>query len=94
MEVFTVIGALAGITLGLRFKVLVLVPAILFATVIIIARGHELHELKVIALTVFGTAVALQIGYIVGCMLRVITRAYLPARRRVHFPPAGSTPAH
>ena len=83
MEVFTVIGALAGITLGLRFKVLVLVPAILFATVIIIASGHEL---KVIALTVFGTAVALQVGYVVG--------AYLPARRRVHFPQAGSTPTH
>ena len=91
MEVFAVIGALAGITLGLRFKVLVLVPAILFAAVIIIASGHEL---KVIALTVFGTAVALQIGYVVGCRLRVITGAYLPARRRVHFPPAGSTPAH
>ena len=91
MEVFLIVGALAGAALGLRFKVLVLVPAILFATVIIIASGHEL---KVIALTVFGTAVALQIGYVVGCMLRVITGAYLPARRRVHLPPAGVDPAH
>jgi len=91
MEVFLIVGTLAGIALGLRFKVLVLVPAILFATVIIIASGHEL---KVIAFTVFGTAVVLQIAYVVGCMLRLTTGAYLPARRRAHFPRAGSTPAH
>jgi hypothetical protein len=75
---FLVTGAIAGIILGLRFKVLVLVPAILLATVVIIANGSS-HKLSVIVLTVVGTVVSLQIGYIVGCILRALARAYLPA---------------
>jgi len=78
MAIFLITGAIAGIILGLRFKVLVLVPAILLATVIIIVSGSG-DKLSVIVLTVVGTAVSLQIGYIVGCTLRALARAYLPA---------------
>ncbi len=83
MIVFLAIGTIAGILLGLRFKVFVLVPAILIATIVIIASGHEL---KVTALTVFGTVVALQIGYIAGCVLRVMARERVPTRNTAHLP--------
>ena len=71
----------------MRFKVLVLVPAILLAAIVVIASGHEP---KMIALTLMGTVVLLQIGYVVGSMLRATIRAYLPARSSVHLPPPGS----
>ena len=83
MAIFLITGAIAGIILGLRFKVLVLVPAVLLATVIIIVSGSG-DRLSVIVLTVVGTAVSLQIGYIVGCILRALARAYLPARIRCY----------
>jgi membrane-anchored glycerophosphoryl diester phosphodiesterase (GDPDase) len=79
MVVFLITGAIAGIMLGLRFKVLVLIPAILVATVVIIVNGSG-DKLSVIVLTVVGTAASLQIGYVVGCILRVLARAYLPTR--------------
>jgi hypothetical protein len=90
MAVFLVAGAIIGILLGLRFKVLVLVPASVLATVVIILSesGHILsesgHELSVIVLTLVGTLVSLQIGYLAGGLLRYLVRAYLPAwtRRR------------
>jgi hypothetical protein len=81
MVVFVSIGTLAGVLLGLRFNVFVLVPAILLATGVIIASGHEL---RMIALTVFGTAVSLQFGYLVGCIVRVMAAAYLQARGTLH----------
>ncbi len=90
--VFFIIGAIAGILLGLRFKVFVLVPAILLAMVVIIRSSHGL---KVIALTLFGTVVLLQIGYIVGRVLRVMAREHLPAQKTAHYPPSSrSKPAH
>ena len=92
MAIFLITGAIAGILLGLRFKVLVLVPAILLATVVIIVNGSD-HKLSVIVLTAVGTAASLQIGYVVGCILRVLARAYLPARTNERQRP-GSKPAH
>jgi hypothetical protein len=65
MLVFVITGAIAGILLGVRFKVLVLVPACLVAAVVIIVNGSG-HTLSSIVLTVLGTVVSLQIGYIVG----------------------------
>ena len=76
MAAFLVIGAIIGMLLGLRFRVLVLVPAILLATVVIIfsASGHKLNT---IVLTLIGTAVSLQLGYITGSILRLLARSYL-----------------
>jgi hypothetical protein len=88
MAVFLVAGAIIGILLGLRFKVLVLVPASVLATVVIILSesGHILsesgHELSVIVLTLVGTLVSLQMGYLAGGILRYLVRAYLPAWTR------------
>jgi hypothetical protein len=83
-----IVGAIAGIMLGLRFKVLILVPAILLATAVITVTGTVRgHELSVIALTLFGTGASLQIGYMVGCVLQVMTPAHLPARTTVRYRP-------
>jgi len=83
MTVFLVTGATIGILLGLRFKVLVLVPASVLATVvIIIIISRSGHELSVIVLTLVGTLVSLQVGYIAGSVLRFLAQAYLPAWMR------------
>jgi hypothetical protein len=66
-----------GMLLGLRFKVLVLVPFILIAACAIIIMDHEL---KVVALTVLATAM-LQIGYLLGVVVRVWVGARLWGRK-------------
>ena len=81
MAVFLITGAIIGILLGLRFKVLVLVPASVLATVVIILSGIG-HELSVTVLTLVGTLVALQMGYLAGSVLRFLARSYLPTRTR------------
>ena len=81
MTVFLVSGAIIGIFLGLRFKVLVLVPASVLATVVIILSESG-NELSVIALTLVGTLVSLQVGFLAGSILRFLVRSYLPGRTR------------
>jgi hypothetical protein len=77
MLAFLVIATIAGTLLGLRFKVFVLVPAVLIAAGAVILSGHGLH---VIILTVLATAALLQIGYIFGCVVRAYADAYLQER--------------
>ena len=77
MMVFLIIAIIAGMLLGLRFKVFVLVPAVVIASVAVIITGHGL---KIIALTMLATTALLQIGYIFGCVVRVYAAASLPAR--------------
>jgi hypothetical protein len=79
---------LVGCALGLRFKVLVLVPAVtlamLAATVVGIARGDQFWSV-VVAVILFGTAV--QFGYLAG----IVTRdgiASIRAHRRKFDPGA------
>lgn len=91
MAVFFTVGAVAGILLGLRFKVLVLVPAISIATVSIVLSGHGL---RVIIPTVVGTVALLQFGYIGGCFLRAMARAYLSSQATLRHRAARSKPAH
>jgi hypothetical protein len=71
---FVVIGGLAGVLLGLRFKVFVLVPSILILACAIVATGDGW---KAIALTIFATAVLVQIGYLLGLVGRVWARPCL-----------------
>jgi hypothetical protein len=65
-----IISVLVGIALGLRFKVLVLVPAItlttLFALVVGLVRGEGFGAI-VLAMVIVGTAI--QLGYLVGIVL-------------------------
>ena len=87
MLAFLIIGTIAGILLGLRFTVFVLVPASLLAIGAIILNGHGL---KMIILTGIGTFASLQIGYIVGCIARACAGAYLRARSSTRYGLRGS----
>ena len=71
------ICTIVGVLLGLRFKVFILVPVILVVMGAIIAGGHGL---KMIVVTVVAAAVVLQIGYVLGCAVRVYLDAYLHER--------------
>ena len=78
MAIFLITGAIVGIILGLRFKVLVLVPAILLATIVIVLSESD-HKL----LTLVGTVASLQMGYIAGSVIRFLARSYTSRRGRV-----------
>ena len=66
-----VIGVLAGIALGLRYKVVILVSAVvlvlIFAMIVGIARGDHFWSI-ILAMVIVGTAV--QLGYLVGISIR------------------------
>jgi hypothetical protein len=77
---FFLISAIIGILLGLRFKVFVLIPATLIASCTVIATGHSF---KAIVLTLLATAALLQVGYVLGCVIRAYTDRHLPERSRI-----------
>jgi len=66
-----IVGMLAGIALGLRYKVLILVPAValamIFAMTVAIARGDHFWSI-ILAMAILGTAV--QLGYLAGIVIR------------------------
>jgi hypothetical protein len=70
------ISVLAGIALGLRYKVLILVPAItvamLFAIIIGVAHADRFWSI-VLATVILGTAV--QFGYLAGIVMRAAIRS-------------------
>jgi hypothetical protein len=81
MVIFLIIGVVAGILFGICFKVLVLIPAFLLATAVILANGSG-HTLIEILVAVLATVVSIQFGYIVGSVLRALARAHLPTAPR------------
>ena len=90
MMLFFIIGALAGVLLGLRFKVFILVPFILILACAIIATGGGW---KAIVLTALATAVLIQIGYILGFAGRVCTARYARRRKNPRYRPSKSNSA-
>ena len=78
MLVLLIAGAIAGILLGIRFKVLIVVPASLLAAVIVVVTEGS-HDLGAAVLNVLGTVASLQFGYVVGSLLRTLLRARFPA---------------
>ena len=85
---FLAIGAVAGMMLGFRFRVLVLVPATLFVAGVVTAVGLVGgQQFRVIALTAVLTAALLQVGYIAGCVVEVVR----PWRSRAKSGPRRST---
>jgi hypothetical protein len=89
MMLFAIIGILVGVLLGLRFKVLALVPFILILAFAIVATGDGL---KAIALTILATAVLVQVGYALDLVVRVLAAQYLYlwARNRPRYPSSKS----
>jgi hypothetical protein len=86
MLVLLAIGIIAGMLLGLLFKVLVLVPAMLLTAAVITVFGFAKGlGSGMIALIVFGAVVSLQVGYIVGAF---IATAATPIRRGPRPPAA------
>ena len=71
-----IISVLAGIALGLRFKVLILVPAVtlvtMFAMIIGVARADRFWSI-VLAMVILGAAV--QFGYVAGLLMRAAIRS-------------------
>ena len=83
---FLAIGAVVGIILGLRFKVLVLVPASLLSTGVVTAVGLlDGQHLKLIALTAVAVAALLQIGYVVGCVVEVAAPWRVAGGRTIRY---------
>jgi len=72
------IAVFAGILLAFIFKVFVLVPATLLDVAVIVATSYQ-PKLGTI-LTSVGTAVLLQIGYILGLVIRVLLERRSMAR--------------
>jgi hypothetical protein len=74
-----VIGAVVGIVLGLRYKVLILVPAIMFATIaaIIVGVAHADRFWSIVLMTV-ELMTAIQLGYLAGTVTRAAIAAILP----------------
>jgi len=66
-----IIHFLAGVALGLRFKVLILVPAVtltmLFAAIVGVARGDMFWS---IAIAMILLVTSIQVGYLVGILIR------------------------
>ena len=71
MPIITVLALLIGTLLGLRFNILLLVPAIVTVLIVLfaggLARGHGLASA---ALVTFIAASGLQIGYLCGALVR------------------------
>jgi hypothetical protein len=87
MMLLATVGLLGGALLALRFRAPVLFPAILIATPIVTVRGIAAGaDAKILALTVFGVVAALQVGYMVGCVLRATVGPHTGAAERVALP--------
>jgi hypothetical protein len=77
----TVIGILVGIALGLRYKALILVPAItlaaIFALIVGLARADSFWSIVWTVVTVVSTV---QLGYLAGIGIHAIIEDFFPSR--------------
>ncbi len=77
-----IIGVVIGIVLGLRYKVLILVPAVLFAMVLAIAIGvARADSVWSIVLTTIVVLTAVQLDYLAGTVIHAIIAAIFPPRK-------------
>jgi hypothetical protein len=77
-----VIGVVVGIVLGLRYKVLILVPAIMFVMIAVIivgiARADRFWSIVLMAVELI---TAVQLGYLAGTVIHAAIAAILPPWR-------------
>ncbi len=77
-----IIGVAIGIVFGLRYKVLILVPAVLFAMILAIAIGvARADSAWSIVLTTVVVVTAVQLGYLAGIVIHAIIAAIFPPRK-------------
>ena len=79
LEIVTIF--VVGAALGLRFKVMILVPALvstaLFGTIVGLTRGDQFWSIAIIVILL---GMAIQVGYLAGILLRA-TIASVRAQR-------------
>jgi hypothetical protein len=69
----TIFSLLVGAVLGTRYKVFCLPPVILAAALVIAALDRVHHvSLGSTALTILAVGVALQVGYLLGAIIRAL----------------------
>jgi hypothetical protein len=89
-----ILSILVGAVLGMRLKVLVLVPATIFTTSLVVAVGAARGDpIDTIALVAAAIAICLQIGYISGSATRLFTAASRMQTRR-QIPDSLTPPAY
>jgi general stress protein CsbA len=77
-----IIGVVVGIVLGLRYKVLALVPAVLFATILAILIGVvRADSFGSIVLTTVALVTSVQVGYLAGIVIHAVITAIFPPRK-------------
>ena len=81
MLMIVAIGVVAGFALGLRFRVLILVPSIGLALAIIAIAGIG-HSTGWIALAMVIAAASIQMGYLGGVVAMHLVAAAKPALSR------------
>jgi hypothetical protein len=89
MLTIAIITLLTGVPLGMRFKVLVLVPTVALAMVAVFAGGVAPHEeAGSIALAILIATVGLQVGYLGGLCANQALMVIRAARVRRAVPHA------
>jgi hypothetical protein len=79
---FALIGVVVGIVLGLRYKILILVPAVLFAMIFTIMVGvARADSFWSIVLTTVALVTAVQLGYLAGIAIHAAIAAIRPPRK-------------
>ncbi len=94
MTLLAIIGALVGAVFGLRCKILVLVRAIVFALIVVIAaglaRGQDASSIMLASVLI---ATVLQLGYLTGVFMRfTMAGAHAARLGKVWNQPAISEP--
>lgn len=87
-----IIGIVVGIVLGLRYKVLILVPAVLFVIVLAIVIGvARADSAWSIVLMTIVAATAVQLGYLAGIVIHAIIAVIFPPRKEDNSGPGRSS---
>jgi hypothetical protein len=78
---FAIIGILVGIALGLRYKILILMAAVMLAIVFVIIVGiARADSVWSIALTTVGVVIAVQLSYLAGVAIRGVIESVFPQK--------------
>jgi hypothetical protein len=92
MAILSIVSILLGAILGVRFKVLILVPTIGIGLLVVLAGGLVKHDsLTRIALAVVLMTTCLQVGYLAGIGVRCfllwarVARRYPSVRQAAHL---------
>jgi hypothetical protein len=90
MLLLTIISALVGATLALRFKIIILIPAIMpLIGVVVVAGIVQSEPVWQMLLTICAACMSIQMGYILGLGIRRFLEAHL-AQRPATFRPDAS----